>query len=84
MTNYPNIKRSIALDGHKTSVSLEEPFWIEVQRMAKVAGLPISEFVEGIDAARKDVNLSSALRQAVLADLQATIKAVPPMQQAAE
>jgi predicted DNA-binding ribbon-helix-helix protein len=62
-------KRSVRIRGHATSVSLEEPFWQELKRMAGEAGLPLAALVEGIDARRQTVNLSSALRLAVLDDL---------------
>ena len=64
-------KRSIALKGHATSVSLEDEFWAELKRMARISGLSLAALIERIDAARGVDNLSSALRLAVLADLKA-------------
>ncbi|HEX2257625.1 MAG TPA: ribbon-helix-helix domain-containing protein [Afifellaceae bacterium] len=62
-------KRSVRIGGHATSVSLEDPFWRELKRMAGEADLPLAAFIETIDARRQTANLSSALRLAVLDDL---------------
>jgi predicted DNA-binding ribbon-helix-helix protein len=64
-------KRSVTINGHATSVSLEDAFWSELLRMAKEAGLSVGALVERIDAQRSVPNLSSALRLAVLDDLKA-------------
>jgi predicted DNA-binding ribbon-helix-helix protein len=62
-------KRSVTLQRHATSVSLEDEFWIELKRMADRSAIPLSELIERIDDRRGAANLSSALRLAVLADL---------------
>lgn len=62
-------KRSVRIRGHATSVSLEEPFWEELKRMAVENGMPLAALVEAIDERRQSANLSSALRLAVLEDL---------------
>lgn len=56
------IKRSLRIAGHATSVSLEEPFWILLKRMAAERDLPLATLVEAIDRERHDTNLSSAIR----------------------
>ena len=66
-------KRSVLLQGHATSVSVEDEFWIELRRMAAESGRPIAALIHGIDLDRKGANLSSALRLAVLADLRAKL-----------
>jgi predicted DNA-binding ribbon-helix-helix protein len=33
------VKRSISLDGHKTSISLEEDFWTALQEISAVQGI---------------------------------------------
>jgi predicted DNA-binding ribbon-helix-helix protein len=63
------IKRSVVLRGHATSVSLEDEYWDELQRMAKSAKISLAQLIARIDATRSTDNLSSALRLAVLADL---------------
>ena len=64
-------KRSVKLQRHATSVSLEDEDWAELKRMADAAGLSLAALIERIDAERSGDNLSSALRLAVLADLRA-------------
>ena len=72
-------KRSVNLQGHATSVSLEDEYWAELKRMAAESGIPVAALIERIDAARQVANLSSALRLAVLADLKAKAAAVSPL-----
>ncbi len=59
-------KRSIVIGGHKTSVSLEEPFWKGLKEIAANRDLTLSEMVGSIDAGRPAGNLSSAIRLFVL------------------
>lgn len=66
-------KRSVKLQGHATSVSVEDAYWAELRRMASELDITIGTLVERIDAARDGANLSSALRLAVLADLKAKL-----------
>ena len=56
------IKRSIVLDGHKTSVSLEDAFWTELKEIARFQGVTVASLVAAIEATRKQSNLSSAIR----------------------
>ena len=66
-------KRSVVIDGHRTSVSLEDAFWDEVKRLAKIQGVTVSAFVGAVDAARMNRgNLSSSLRLKVLHALRPT------------
>ncbi len=62
-------KRSVKLNGHATSVSLEDEYWSELKRISDGLGVSLAELIVRIDAARAGENLSSALRLAVLADL---------------
>ena len=64
------LKRSIVIDGHKTSVSLEDAFWNELKQIALAQQASLSELVEGIDEARQNSNLSSAIRLFVLGHFQ--------------
>ncbi len=62
------VKRSLTLSGHRTSVSLEEPFWQAFRQMARARGLPVNRLAAEIDTAREpDTGLASAIRLAVLA-----------------
>lgn len=56
------IKRSIAIAGHRTSVSLEEAFWRVLKEIAANDGVSLAALVAQIDAGRGEANLSSALR----------------------
>lgn len=60
------VKRSIAVAGHRTSVSLEEPFWEALREVAAARGISVQRLVGEVDAARGSQNLSSALRVHVL------------------
>jgi predicted DNA-binding ribbon-helix-helix protein len=60
------IKRSIVVDGHKTSVSLEDAFWGSLKEIAQAQGATVSQKVTEIDKAREYGNLSSAIRLFVL------------------
>jgi predicted DNA-binding ribbon-helix-helix protein len=59
-------KRSIILSGHKTSVSLEDPFWKGLKEIASKRNQTLSELVASIDTERQFGNLSSAVRLFVL------------------
>ena len=60
------VKRSIAVAGHRTSVSLEAPFWEALREIAAARGVSVRHLVGEVDAARGAQNLSSALRVFVL------------------
>ena len=64
------IKRSVAIAGHRTSVSLEPPFWEALTRIAHERGQSVQALIAEIDSARGVNNLSSAIRVHVLADVQ--------------
>lgn len=56
------IKRSIILDGHKTSVSLENEFWAGLREIADFKKTTVSALVGQLDRERDNCNLSSAIR----------------------
>ena len=62
-------KRSVVIGGHKTSVSLEEPFWSAVREIAGAQEMSVSSLLRQIDLARRNTNLSSAIRVFVLENL---------------
>ena len=55
----PVIKRSIIVDGHKTSITLEDAFWSSLKEIAQAQDTEI-------DKTRQRANLSSAVRLFVL------------------
>jgi len=60
------VKRSVVIDQHKTSVSLELEFFVELKRIAHERRISLTSLVSEIDAGRTASNLSSALRIYVL------------------
>jgi predicted DNA-binding ribbon-helix-helix protein len=62
-------KRSVSIAGHRTSISLEQPFWEGLREIAERDRTSIQSLIGRIDADRGDQNLSSAIRVFVLADL---------------
>lgn len=63
------IKRSVAIAGHRTSISLEEPFWDELKRIAAAREMSVNALIADIDARRARTNLSSAIRVEILNSL---------------
>lgn len=63
---HPPVKRSVAIAGHKTSISLEPLFWDMLKDVAQREGVPISTLVSRIDAERikspTPPGLASAIR----------------------
>jgi predicted DNA-binding ribbon-helix-helix protein len=60
------VKRSIVVEGHKTSVSLEDEFWNALKEIAAERRETLSELVGRIDGDRAHGNLSSSIRLFVL------------------
>ena len=60
------LKRSIVVDGHKTSVSLEDAFWEGLKEIGLERRISLSQLVAAIDGQRQHGNLSSAIRLFVL------------------
>jgi len=83
-------KRSVIVAGHRTSVSLEEPFWARLKEIAHARNKSINDLVTEIDgmepAGGRQGNLSSALRLFVLAELEQRLNMIggpPPPPEAA-
>ncbi len=64
-------KRSVTIDGHRTSISLEDAFWTELSALSQERGLSLNALVAEVDHGRiqEGTNLSSALRLYVLNEL---------------
>jgi len=62
----PNRKRSIIIKKRRTSVSLEDIFWRSLNAIVRTRNITIGEFVEEVSRQHDTLNLSSALRVAVL------------------
>jgi predicted DNA-binding ribbon-helix-helix protein len=63
-------KRSVIVDGRRTSISLEDEFWVALNMAAIARRVSISQFVTDVMKRRSPVNLSSSVRIAVLAHYQ--------------
>jgi predicted DNA-binding ribbon-helix-helix protein len=75
----PVVKRSIVVAGHKTSVSLEEAFWISMKEISATRDMTLSDLVSEIDTGRRHGNLSSAIRLYVLDYFRSrAVTALPP------
>ena len=61
-----NVKRSLSIAGHSTSISIEEPFWRALKALAAEENISLATLVARIDGERKEIGLSSALRLFVL------------------
>lgn len=68
------VKRSIVIDGHKTSVSLEDAFWSGLKEIAHAQCVTLSKMVAEIDETRQHSNLSSAIRLFVLDRMRAPLR----------
>ena len=67
----PPAKRSLSIDGHATSVSLEEAFWRAAQQAAATWGMTRAQLIAAIDHARPaEVGLATAIRLFLLAEAQ--------------
>ena len=62
----PIIKRSVVIEKHKTSVSVEDAFWNGLKQIADEQRQTISQLIARINQQRTASNLSSALRTFVL------------------
>jgi predicted DNA-binding ribbon-helix-helix protein len=60
------LKRSVVINHHKTSVSLEDAFWKAIKSIAAGRNMTLSDLVAAVDSERRQGNLSSALRLYVL------------------
>jgi predicted DNA-binding ribbon-helix-helix protein len=64
--NTRPLKRSFAIKGHRTSISMEAPFWEALQQAAALESSTLSGLIASIDATRGDAGLSSAVRVWIL------------------
>jgi predicted DNA-binding ribbon-helix-helix protein len=57
-----DLKRSLTIAGHRTSLSLEPEFWQALQEAARIEKKTVATIVAELDQARGTRNLSSAIR----------------------
>lgn len=59
-------KRSVSIYSHRTSISLEEPFWVELRFICEQENISLQKLIERIDETRTEYNLSSTIRLYIL------------------
>lgn len=69
-------KRSIVLNQHKTSISLEDDFWNCLREIADEKKMKLTTLLLQIDNDRNNANLSSAIRVFVFNEMRAQAAAV--------
>ena len=60
------IKKSLILSGHKTSVALEKEFWEALERIANKNNISTDALIQKIDQNDRNGSLASALRVFIL------------------
>ena len=60
------IKKSLILSGHMTSVALEEDFWNALESIAKNKNTSVDSIIQKIDKEKRRGSLASALRVFIL------------------
>lgn len=60
------LKRSFSIKGHRTSISMEEPFWEALQQAAARENTSLAGLIAAIDKSRGSAGLSSAVRVWIL------------------
>jgi predicted DNA-binding ribbon-helix-helix protein len=69
-----DLKRSLTIAGHRTSLSLEPEFWEALRNAAAARGMSPSALVSEIDQTRGSRNLSSAVRVWLLRDVERLLR----------
>lgn len=62
---HPPVKRSLAIHGHKTSISLEPLFWTMLKAAAAQEGVAMAQLVARIDGERIKANPAPGLAGAI-------------------
>lgn len=62
---HPPIKRSLAIAGHKTSISLEPLFWAMLKAAAAEEGIALAQLVARIDGERIKADPAPGLAGAI-------------------
>ncbi len=62
---HPPVKRSLAIDGHKTSISLEPVFWDMLKAAAAGEGIAMAQLAARIDAERIKADPAPGLAGAI-------------------
>lgn len=73
--DYAIKKRSISLNGRKTSITLEDEFWLALNEVARRRGISVRDLLAEVNANRRSSNLSSAVRVYLLRQLKSPLGA---------
>ena len=65
MSKATNIKHSVTINGHRTSITLESAFWDSLKEISQANGISVNNQIAEIDKQQPD-NLSGAIRVFVL------------------
>ena len=65
------IKKTVRLNGHTTSLALEKEFWEELNIIANDQSLSLNKLIEKIDAIKRTGSLASSIRVHILNILKA-------------
>ena len=68
------IKKSLTLSGHKTSIALEKEFWKALEIISENKNIDIDKLIEKIDKKERNGSLASAIRVFILKNLWNLIK----------
>ena len=60
------IKKSLILSGHKTSIALEKEFWKALEIISENKNIDIDKLIEKIDKKERNGSLASAIRVFIL------------------
>ena len=60
------IKKSLILSGHKTSIALEREFWKALEIISENKNIGIDKLIEKIDKKERNGSLASAIRVFIL------------------
>jgi predicted DNA-binding ribbon-helix-helix protein len=71
--NPTDLKRSTVLNGHKTSVSLEQDFWKALRKIASSQNAKLTTLAHEIDQGRAGSNLSLAIPVSLFNHLRAQL-----------
>ena len=63
------IKKSLILSGHKTSIALEKEFWKALEIISENKNIGIDKLIEKIDKKERNGSLASAIRVFILKNL---------------
>ena len=58
-------KRSVTLNGHRTSILLEPEFWDWIERAARKRGVSLASLIAGVDADRVTKGTTGGLASAL-------------------